>query len=145
MSLTLLNATLNWRLELANTGPKPLTDLTVYADMISAHASISREDQLSGPNTSRDTTKQHIERLEPGERRTIDGEFRLPLAQILPIRQGKAALLLPLARFRVEADGAQALVRTFAVGQPGSGNGLQPFRLDEGPRIYPRLTHRAFA
>jgi hypothetical protein len=55
------------------------------------------------------------------------------------------ALLLPLARFRLEAEGARPLVRTFAVGQPGDGAALQPFRLDQGPRIYPRLAQRAFA
>jgi hypothetical protein len=29
--------------------------------------------------------------------------------------------------------------------QPGQGSGLQPFRLDLGPRIYPQLAQRAFA
>jgi hypothetical protein len=144
LSLTLMNATLAWRLEVANRGPGPLTGLAIGADMISAHASMSREEQLSGPGRAA-LPVQRIERLEPGEDRTVEGEFRLPLGQIVPIRQGNAALLLPLARFRVEADGAQPLVRTFAVGQPGNGSTLQPFRLDQGPRIYPQLAQRAFA
>jgi hypothetical protein len=37
------------------------------------------------------------------------------------------------------------VVRTFVVGQPGQGSGLQPFRLDQGPRVYPRLAQHAFA
>lgn len=145
LSLTLLNATLTWRLELSNAGPTPLTGLVIGADMISAHASMTKEEQLSGPGASPAVADQRIDRLEPGESHTLSGEFRLPLSQIVPIRQGKAALLLPLARFRVEADGSRPLVRTFAVGQPGSGAGLQPFRLDEGPRIFPHLIQRAFA
>jgi hypothetical protein len=148
LSLTLMNATLAWRLEVANRGARPLIGLTIGADMISAHASMSPEEQLSGPSDLADggaQSVQRIERLEPGESRAVEGEFRLPLAQIVPIRQGKAALLLPLARFRLEAEGAQPLVRTFAVGQPGDGSALQPFRLDQGPRIYPRLAQRAFA
>ena len=143
-SLTLMNATLTWRLELANRGATPLTGLTIGADMISAHASLSREEQLSGPRGD-GAPVQRIERLEPGESRVIAGEFRLPFPQIVPIRQGNTALLLPLARFRVEGDGAGPVVRTFVVGQPGQGSGLQPFRLDQGPRIYPRLAQHAFA
>jgi hypothetical protein len=36
------------------------------------------------------------------------------------------------------------VTKTFAVGQPGT-SGLQPFRLDLGPRVYPQLVQRAFA
>ncbi len=148
LSLTLMNAALAWRLEVANRGDRPLIGLTIGADMISAHASMTREEQLSGPRDQRGSAAlpaRRIERLEPGESRVAEGEFRLPLGQIVPIRQGNMALLLPLARFRLEAEDARPLVRTFAVGQPGSGSSLQPFRLDQGPRIYPQLTHRAFA
>lgn len=144
LSLTLMNAALAYRLEIANRGATPLTGLTIGADMISAHASMSREEQLSGPANSAGAV-QTIERLEPGESRVVEGEFRLPFGQIVPIRQGKAALLLPLARFRVMADGTQPVVRTFVVGQPGNGSSLQPFRLDQGPRIYPKLAQHAFA
>ena len=144
LSLTLVNAALAWRLEVANRGSAPLIGVTIGADMISAHASMSREEQLAGPGNGA-LPVQRIETLEPGENRTVEGEFRLPFGQIVPIRQGNAALLLPLARFRVEAEGARPVVRTFAVGQPGNGSGLQPFRLDQGPRVYPKLAQRAFA
>jgi hypothetical protein len=138
-----MNATLSYRLEVGNRGTAPLSDLLIEADMISAHASLPREQQLAGPGQG--TASQHrLGRLEPGETRIVQGEFRLPFGQIVPIRQGSASLLLPLARFRAVAEGAQPVVRTFAVGQPGS-SGLQPFRLDQGPRIYPKLAQRAFA
>lgn len=144
LSLTLMNAALSWRLEVANRGSGPLIGLTIGADMISAHASMSREEQLSGPGSGT-LPVQRIEKLEPGESRTVEGEFRVPFGQIVPIRQGNVALLLPLARFRVEAEGARPVVRTFVVGQPGNGSGLHPFRLDQGPRVYPKLAQRAFA
>jgi hypothetical protein len=111
--------------------------------MMSAHASISREQQLAGPGAGAPTVHT-IDRLETGESQIVEGEFRLPFPQIVPIRQGNAALLLPLARFRVVALDAQPIVRTFAIGQSGS-TGLQPFRLDQGPRIFPQLAQRAFA
>jgi hypothetical protein len=147
LALTLVNATLAYRLELTNRGTAPLTGVAIGADMISAHASLSREEQLSGPRAGNGSGQplQRIERIDPGQRQVIEGEFRLPFPQIVPIRQGNAALLLPLARFRVEADGAAPVVRTFVVGQPGRDHGLRPFRLDEGPRIYPHLAHHAFA
>lgn len=144
LSLTLMNATLAYRLEVANRGAAPIVDLVIGADMIAAHASMTREQQLSGPGNSA-ATVQRIERLEPGESRIVEGEFRVPFSQIVPIRQGNVALLLPLARFRLVAEGAAPVVRTFAVGQPGAKAALQPFRLDQGPRVYPKLTQRAFA
>jgi len=143
LSLTLMTATLAYRLQVANRGSKAIAGLAIGADMISAHASLSREEQLSGPARAA-ATLQRIERLEPGESRVIEGEFRLPFGQIVPIRQGTAALLLPLARFRLAAEGAAPVVRTFVVGQPGANAGLQPFRLDQGPRIFPKLAQRAF-
>ena len=144
LSLTLMNATLAYRLEVANRGDAPVEALHIGADMIAAHASMTREEQLSGPARAA-AMVQRIERLEPGESCIVEGEFRLPFPQIVPIRQGKAALLLPLARFRLEAKGAAPVVRTFVVGQPGTAAGLQPFRLDLGPRVYPKLAQRAFA
>lgn len=144
LSLTLLNATLAYRLEIANRGLSPIVDLGIGADMIAAHASMTREEQLAGPGHDAGTV-QRIERLEPGESHIVEGEFRVPFSQIVPIRRGNAALLLPLARFRLEAEGAAPVVRTFAVGQPGAGAALQPFRLDLGPRVYPKLAQHAFA
>src|SRR5690606_8230895 len=88
-----------------------------------------------------------IARLEPGQRQTIEGEFRLPLASVVPIRQGRAALFLPLARFQADSSGSASVIRTFVIAQPGreSNGRLQPFRLDIGPRNYPDLDQRAFA
>ena len=142
LSLTLMNAALAYRLEVANNGFAALEGLRIEADMISAHASLAREQQLGGPDGA--AARHQVGRLEAGESRIVEGEFRLPFGEIIPIRQGNAAMLLPLARFRAQAFGTHPLVRTFAVGQPGAG-GLQPFRLDLGPRIYPNLAQRAFA
>lgn len=144
LSLTLMNATLAYRLEIANRGAEPIVGLRIGADMIAAHASMTREQQLAGPGNGAPIVQQ-IDRIAPGESRIVEGEFRVPFSQIVPIRQGNAALLLPLARFRLDAESAKPLVRTFVVGQPGTGSNLQPFRLDLGPRVYPKLAQHAFA
>ena len=146
LSLTLMNATLSYQLEVTNSGGQAVNDLRISADMVAAHASLGREQQLGGP--APDMPPQHsIERLEPGEAKAFSGEFRLPLSHILPIRQGSAALMLPLARFRLTAREIEPRTSIFAVGQPGAqpNGALVPFRLDQGPRIYSRLIHRAFA
>jgi len=146
LSLTLMNASLAYRLELHHRGAEPIEQLRIHADMIGAHGALPREQQLSGPGAGA-VQLASIARLEPGERQTIAGEVRLPLGQITPIRQGSAALLLPLARFRLEAPGLPPLTRTFLVALPPErpGAGLQPIRLDLGPRLYPQLATRAFA
>ena len=146
LSLTLMNATLSYRLILNNAGSEPLENLAITADMIAAHATLSHEQQLSGPDANAMQVAS-IARLEPGESRTVSGEFRLPFGQITPVRQGNAALLFPLARFRIEGAGDEPVTRTFLVAQPPErpGAGLQPFRLDLGPRVYPNLAQRAFA
>jgi hypothetical protein len=143
LSVTLMNASLAYRLEVANHGPAPLAALQIEADMISAHASMTRDQQVAGPG-ARAPTVHRIERLEPGQSHIVEGEFRLPFPAIIPIRQGDAALMLPLARFRARTPGAPPVVKTFVVGQPGAG-GLQPLRLDLGPRVYSQLVQRAFA
>ncbi len=73
------------------------------------------------------------------------GELRLPLGMVRPIVQGQAALLVPLARFRVAAQGQEPRCFTLVVGQPSPrGNAIQPVRLDHGPRIYDGLAGHAF-
>jgi hypothetical protein len=148
LSVSLLNATLAYRILLTNQGDTPLRDISIDGDMISAHASLSQEEQVAAPNSKLEN--RHLVRtLFPGETKVVSGDFALPLPMIRPIRNGDAALFVPLARLRVVAGGehAEVIVQTSVVGQRSArpGGGLQPFRLDLGPRIYSELAQRAFA
>lgn len=145
LTLTLMNATLGYRLTLTNAGPEPLADIAVAADLIGAHSSLSREMQLAGPDTEL-PLRHTLAGLAPGESGDVHGELRVPLSQVLPIAQGRAQLFVPLARFRVAAGGQEARCFTLVAGQPSpSGNGaILPVRLDHGPRIYDGLAGRAF-
>jgi hypothetical protein len=148
LSVSLLNATLSYRLLLTNQGDHALRDISIDGDMISAHASLSEAEQLAAPNSKLEN--RHLLRtLSPGETRVVTGDFALPLPLIRPIRKGEATLFVPLARLRIVSGGAntQVLVQTSVVGQrsPRPGGGLRPFRLDLGPRIYSELGQRAFA
>ncbi|MBW8784029.1 MAG: DUF11 domain-containing protein [Novosphingobium sp.] len=149
MSATLLNTTLAYSLVVTNTGPDPLGPLTVSGDMIAAHATMPAEAQLGDGH---DLPERHrLPPLAPGESATLNGEMRLPLASIVPIRQGAAALFVPLVRFRVDAerDGQPplTLVGNYVVGEPPAApnTGLRPFRLDLGPRIYAPIAQRQLA
>jgi hypothetical protein len=148
LSISLTAATLSYRLTVTNTARTSLRDVSISGDMVSAHSSIPEEDQVA---SLRSTLEQcHlIERIAAGESAQLTGEFRLPFTRIRPIRKGDAALFVPLARLRAEAaqGGTGPVLQTALVGlrsdQPGSG--LQPFRLDLGPRVYREVTQRIFS
>lgn len=151
LSATLVNATLSCRLVLTNHGAAPLVDLALSGDMTSAHASRPMDEQLglAGPELP---ALRLVEQLAPGESVTVAAEMRLPLSAILTIRSGTAQLFVPIVRASVwatKADdgGAQHAHGAFLVGQPAAPGDqaarLQPFRLDQGPRVFDALDQRA--
>lgn len=148
MRITLVQAVLSYRLTLTNTGPKPMTGLIVRGDMISAHASLSREEQLANPENPLEELHR-VPAIPPGKSVTLRGELKLPLPMIRAIKRDDMSLFVPLARLCVTGRGigGNASVVTSVVGQipPRGANGLQPFRLDLGARIYNELSQRAFA
>jgi len=145
LTLTLMNATLGYRLTLTNGGVEPLADIGVAADLVGAHSSLPRDMQLAGPETEL-PQRHRLAGLAPGESGDVTGELRVPLHELRPIVQGRAQLFVPLARFRIGAMGQEPRCFTLVAGQPSpSGNGaIQPVRLDLGPRIYDGLAGRAF-
>ena len=127
-----------------------VSSIIIGGDMIGAHASLPSRAQLELSGNS--IAPLHtIAALAPGESVVLKGEFKLALTAITPIRNGNAALFIPLARFRLEAIGKSALpfavARTFVVGedQDRPGAALKPFRLDLGPRLYSQIGQRELA
>jgi hypothetical protein len=145
LTLTLMNATLGYRLTLTNAGREPLEEIAIAADLIGAHGSLPREVLLANPATELPISHL-VAGLASGESADVTGQVRVPLAQLRPITQGRAQLFVPLARFRVGAAGEEPRCFTLVAGQPSpSGNGaIQPVRLDHGPRVYDGLAGRAF-
>lgn len=145
LTLTMLNATLGYRLTLTNAGDTPLEDIAVAADLVGAHSSLPRELQLAGLATELPVCHR-LAGLAPGESADVTGELRVPLNQVRPINQGSSLLFVPLARFRIGAEGEEPRCFTLVAGQPSpGGNGaILPVRLDLGPRIYDGLAGRAF-
>ena len=150
LSATLMNTVLNYELTVRNTGPDAINSIIIGGDMIGAHASLPSRSQLELSGNS--IAPLHtIAALAPGESILLKGEFKLALTAITPIRNGTAALFIPLARFRVEALGKSSvplvISRTFVVGedQDRPGAALKPFRLDLGPRLYSQIGQRELA
>ena len=138
------NATLAYRVTLHNRSPRALEQVAVAGELIGAHGSQPLENQIA--SSGADLPELHrVERLSLGQSRTLDGTLTLPLEAIVPIRQGSAALFVPLFRLVVAGTGMEPLARTFVVGQPSAGatGRLTPFRLDEPPRSYQPIGQRA--
>lgn len=145
MSATLVFATLSYRLTVTNTGGEAARDLVVSGDMVSAHASIPRQEMLGEDGASLPILHR-IALLEPGASEVLTGDIRLPLSAILPIQRGGQRLFVPIARVATVATaptGAISTHQAFLVGQEPQANAkLQPFRLDLGPRLYSQVGQR---
>lgn len=145
MTMTLVNAALGWKVEIANRTGHSLDNAELAFDMISAHKELSVDDRTGGPGAGAEVRK--LGQLQRGGVRVVDGVVRLPFPRIVPIWHGETALLMPLVRLRLSADGVMPVTRVILVGQPSPRDPatLQPFRLDLGPRTYTELARRAFA
>jgi LPXTG-motif cell wall-anchored protein len=145
LTCSLVFANLAYRLMLTNRAGHTSGPLRIAGDMIAAHASLSADDQLS-PDGEAMPKLHRVEALAPGESVTVSGQLRMAMTDIAPIRQGQAALFIPLARFDIvgEAGDKAPVTRIFVVGEANEvANGpLKPFRLDRMPGTVRGLDQR---
>ena len=143
LTRSFMNATLDYRVIVRNRTDAALTDVSLAARLVPAHNALPVEEQIADNHT--DLPRTHaIERLSPGQSRTIEGKLTLPVNTIQPIRQGNAALFVPILQVRADNDEHGPVVRNTVVGQVSASGSdrLLPFRLDEGPRSYAPLSQR---
>jgi hypothetical protein len=137
--LSLFYATLRYRIAL--TASEARAPLTLLGDLISAHASLSQDEQLAP--SPRDLPQLHaLPGLAPGETALLTGEIQLPLPDIRALHRGGGAFFVPLMRICLIGEDGTALRRVFTIGLPGSGAGLAPLRIDTGPRSFEPLAAR---
>ncbi len=119
--------TLEYRLEIANRSDRALRDVGIAARITSP----GRKGQLL-PTQGAACESLAIERIGPQQSRSMTGSLRLPLAELVPLRQGYAPLLIPLVDITLDIAGVQGLRRVLVIGHPSpSGLGrIQPIRLD---------------
>jgi LPXTG-motif cell wall-anchored protein len=140
--LSLVYATVQYELEIANAGTSDLAQLQIRADLMSAHSSLGTHEQLA---PARDTleVKHTVPGLASGESQTLKGEVRVPLGQIRPLVKGNAQFLVPLVRFCILAPDGSGVRRVYTVGPSDAGSGtIASVRLDAGPRNLRELDAR---
>lgn len=148
LTMALVNARLAYRLSLKNLTDAAVGPVSIACDIISAHSSLSVEEQLLPGRGEMLEPKHEIPSLVPGETVSLMSELQLPITAILPIRSGNASLFVPLVRFRITApdsDGPPLVgTRIFVIGErPGQvGRRLKPIRVDLGPRTFSRIDQR---
>ena len=137
LSRSMLNATLSYQLDLTNLGTHPLKEISVRADVVTAHGRAPADEQLANRESDLDFVSV-IAEIPPGDSYTLNGEFRTPVSSIRAITQGNAYVFVPLLRVRIDVDGKDPMLKTFVVGTkpPAGRSKLQPFRLDEMAQTY---------
>jgi hypothetical protein len=145
LTSSLVYANLAYRLSLTNHGEEPVGPLRIAGDMIAAHTSLSTGDQLSFDGETA-AAIHRTESLAPGETAVLSGQLRLAMNGIKPIRQGPAALFVPLARFHIahESGDKTPITRIFVVGEANDtpGGALKPFPMDRMPGAFRTLDQR---
>ena len=143
LTRSVMNATLHYRVSLLNRSSGALKDVDLGADIVSAHGGLPVEQQVA--SAAQPLEKRHsFGRIAPGQSVRYEGQLTIPLSQARVIRQGNAALFVPLLRLRLDGASEEPLVKTFVVGLgvPNGGR-VMPFRIDEGPRSYASTAARA--
>ena len=137
LSRSMLNATLSYQLDLENLGTHPLKEISVRADVVTAHGRAPADEQLANRESDLDFVSV-IAEISPGDSYSLNGEFRTPVSSIRAITQGNAYVFVPLLRVRIDVDGKDPMIKTFVVGTkpPAGRSKLQPFRLDEMAQTY---------
>lgn len=132
--------TLQYRLTIANRTDRAIGDLSIAVQLACAQRGAS-----NAPSPGAAQRHVTLDRIGPHQGRSIIGEVQLPLSAIAIVRQGSAALFIPLAHVTVESAGQSTLTRSFVIGAPSaSGAGrLHPIRLDSPPGSIPGLRAQA--
>ena len=146
LNRSVMNATISYRVSLANRGLRPITQIRVHGDVTTAHGRIPADQQLADTRQEFPELHEHA-RLEPGQRTTMQGQLRIPLQEVRALHQGNVPVFVPLLRLAVRAAELEPRAYTYVIGTRASGKGARPtpFRLDEGPRNYAQLSTRALA
>lgn len=139
---SVMMVSLQYRLTLANRTDRAVSDLSAAVQLASA-----RRGGSNAPSPGAAQQLQTIDRIGPHQSRNVTGTVQLPVSELAILRQGSAALFIPLAHVTVEGEGQSALTRSFVIGAPSaSGSGkLHPILLDTPPGSIPGLLAQAIA
>jgi hypothetical protein len=137
---SMMNFTLAFRLVLTNNGARAASDLIIAMGLSSAQSGAGNG---VAPGAAREQFV--IDHIGSQQSRSVTGELRLPLSAIAVLRQGSAAVFVPLMHVTLMGEGSSALSRNFVIGTPSSANParLHPILLDTPPGSVPGLRAQA--
>lgn len=129
--------TLNYRLVIANRSDRPVRDISISADLISARRAEPVERQLATASVQLPHNAK-LDRIGPHQTATVTGQLQLQLSEIEVFQQGQLPLCVPLARFRIDGTGIEPQLRTFLVGLGSNaiGGKVHPLPLTGPPGSY---------
>ncbi len=143
LALSMMNATLSYRISITPGAGIETEAMTIGADMVAAHASVPVGQQLA--DTAIMLPIRHTDIvLRDGESLELNGTIALPIAAIRPIRQGNAELFVPLVRLTFDNVGQPVDPMTFVLGEDSKlqTGKLQPLRIDTGPHTVRQMIAR---
>ncbi|WP_394730976.1 hypothetical protein [Altererythrobacter sp. GH1-8] len=131
---SLMAVMVSGRVVVKNRGERAIRDIRLLAELTSAH----HPDAKTPGNLGEICI---VERVGPHQTHREKVSFRLPIDQILGIRRDGIPFFVPLVRVEAAIDGADPRRLDLVLGsiEPGTGQKLQPLRLDGPPGAYNNL------
>src|SRR3546814_4177564 len=125
---------LNCELSIANRSDRALRNLSIHADITSAHRTLPVDRQLALEGTILPLCAT-IERIGPHQSLATRLNLQLPVRELAAFRQGEAIACVPLLRIRVEGPAIGCRMQTHVI---GLANGSVTDRDRKSPRLNSR-------
>lgn len=141
--LTDQDVTIEFDLELFNSGGAPARDIAIEGMIVNAGP--SQDEDLATFFGKPPVAGNRIEVIPPVHSMNIPTQLVVPRDFVVPVEMGGRQMFVPLLAFNAiypvgSREGRTST--TFLVGRDGNGEKLAPFRLDLGPRTFRGLGAR---
>ncbi len=138
---SVMNFTLDYRLNLANRTPNAVRDVSISAILTSAQSGAAPGSTALGFDRPQPVI---IPRIGPNKTHSESGQVQLPTSKLQVMRQGNVPLFVPLLQITVIQGNGEPVTRHYVVGQPSTASAarLQPIPLNTPPGGIPGLRVR---
>ncbi|MBA4164418.1 MAG: hypothetical protein C0510_07265 [Erythrobacter sp.] len=146
LSRSLMMLSLTCELSIANRSARSLRNLSIHADITSAHRTLPIDRQLALVGTVLPLCAT-IDRIGPQQSLATRLNLQLPVRELAAFRRGEAIACVPLLRIRVEGPSIDSMVQTHVIGLANGSvpDRLRPVPLHTPPGSYPGAQARALA
>ncbi len=138
---SVMNFTLDYRLNLANRTANAVRDVSVSAILTSAQSGAIPGSSVLGFDRPEPVI---IPRIGPNKSHAESGQVQLPTSKLQVMRQGNVPLFVPLLQITITQGNGEPVTRHYVVGQPSTASAarLQPIPLNTPPGGIPGLRVR---